>query len=76
MIVDDIVTDFFKRVGWITLPMLLLLLAIDIGIFRKALLPLLEASEMAKEISPVRMDVRLSPENIPKEILPLVQAVN
>ncbi len=76
VIVDDIVADFFKRVGWITLPMLLLLLAIDIGIFRKALLPLLEASEMAKEISPVRMDVRLSPENIPKEILPLVQAVN
>ncbi len=76
VIVDDIVADFFKRVGWITLPMLLLLLAIDIGIFRKALLPLLEASEMAKEISPVRMDVRLSPENIPKEILPLVQAMN
>lgn len=76
VIVDDIVADFFKRVGWITLPMLLLLLAIDIGIFRKALLPLLEASEMAKEISPARMDVRLSPENIPKEILPLVQAMN
>ena len=56
--------------------MLLLLLAIDIGIFRKALLPLLEASEMAKKINPVRTDVRLSPENIPKEILPLVQAVN
>jgi signal transduction histidine kinase len=76
VIIDDIVTDFFKRVGWITLPMLLLLLAIDIAIFRRALLPLLQASEMAKKISPSAMDVRLSPHDIPKEILPLVQAVN
>jgi signal transduction histidine kinase len=76
VIIDDIVADFFKRVGWITLPILLFLLAIDIAIFRRALLPLLRASEMAKEISPSRMDVRLSSENIPTEILPLVQAVN
>jgi signal transduction histidine kinase len=76
VIIDDIVADFFRRVGWITLPMLLLLLAIDIVIFRRALLPLLQASEMARKISPNRMDVRLSSEDIPTEILPLVQAVN
>ena len=76
VIIDDIVADFFKRVGWITLPMLLLLLAIDIVIFRRALRPLINASEMAKKINPKRTDVRLPPEEIPKEILPLVQAVN
>jgi signal transduction histidine kinase len=76
VIVDDIVADFFKRVGWITLPMLLLLLAIDIVISRRALRPLLSASEMAKRINPKSTNVRLPPENIPKEILPLVQAVN
>jgi signal transduction histidine kinase len=76
VIIDDIVTDFFKRVGWITLPILLFLLAIDIVIFRRALRPLLNASEMAKQINPNRTDVRLSPHDIPKEILPLVQAVN
>jgi signal transduction histidine kinase len=76
VIVDDIVADFFKRVGWITLPMLLFLLGIDIVIFRRALRPLLNASEMAKKINPKRTDVRLPPENIPEEILPLVQAVN
>ncbi len=70
------VINFFKRVGWITLPMLLFLLAIDIVIFRRALRPLLNASEMAKKINPNRTDVRLPPEEIPKEILPLVQAVN
>ncbi len=76
VIIDDIVADFFKRVGWITLPMLLFLLAIDIVIFRRALRPLVNASEMAKKINPKRTDVRLPPEEIPKEILPLVQAVN
>jgi signal transduction histidine kinase len=76
VIIDDIVADFFKRVGWITLPILLFLLAIDIAIFRRALRPLLKASEMAKEITPRRTDVRLSPQSIPSEILPLVQAIN
>jgi signal transduction histidine kinase len=76
VIIDDIVADFLKRVGWITLPILLLLLAIDIAIFRRALRPLVDASEMAKQIGPKRTDVRLSDENIPTEILPLVQAIN
>jgi signal transduction histidine kinase len=76
VIIDDIVADFFKRVGWITLPILLALLAIDIVIFRRALRPLLHASERAKEITPRNTDVRFSPENIPTEILPLVQAIN
>ena len=76
VIVDDIVADFFKRVGWITLPMLLSLLAIDIVIFRRALRPLLNASELAEKINPRRTDIRLPIEQMPKEILPLVQAVN
>ena len=76
VIIDDIVAEFFKRVGWITLPILLLLLAIDIVIFRRALRPLLKASEKAKEITPKTTDVRLSAQDIPSEILPLVQAVN
>src|SRR5581483_11274379 len=51
-------------------------LAIDIVIFRRALRPLVDASEMAQKINPKRTDVRLSPKKIPNEILPLVQAVN
>ena len=75
-IVDDVVGEFLKRAGWITLPILLFLLGVDIAIFRRALRPLLSASDMAKQINPQRTDVRLSEESIPKEILPLVQAVN
>ena len=76
VIIDDIVAEFFKRVGWITLPILLFLLAIDIIIFRRALRPLVKASEKTREITPRSTDVRLSTQDIPIEILPLVQAVN
>jgi signal transduction histidine kinase len=75
-LIDDIVADFFPRVSWITLPILLMLLAIDILIFRRALSPVLEASQTARTISPTRTEVRLPTEAMPREIVPLVTAVN
>jgi len=57
VLIDDIVADFFKNVGWITLPILLVLLATDIAIFRRALLPLRQASEIAQQIGPAHTDV-------------------
>ena len=44
VIIDDVVASFFPRVAWITFPILLLLLVIDILIFRRALDPVREAS--------------------------------
>jgi signal transduction histidine kinase len=76
VIIDDIIANFFRRVGWITIPILLLLLAFDIVIFRRAVAPLLRASEAARGIGPARTDIRLPAERIPSEILPLVTAVN
>ncbi len=76
VIIDDIVADFLRRAGWITLPILLVLLAIDIIIFRRALLPLGQASDRARSISPVRTDIRLPLEDMPREVLPLVQSIN
>lgn len=76
VITDDIVSNFFRRVGWITIPILLILLATDIIIFRRAVAPLWMASEEASNIGPSRTDIRLPTENIPREILPLVTAVN
>ena len=76
VLIDDIVSDFFKNVGWITLPILFALLAIDIAIFRRALRPLREASEIAMHIGPTRTDVRLPLDEIPSEVRPLVFAVN
>ena len=76
VLIDDIVADFFPRVGWVTVPILLLLLAIDILIFRRALSPVRQASDIAETIGPARADVRLPTEGMPREILPLVNAVN
>ncbi len=76
VLIDDIVADFFWRVGWITLPILLFLLAIDIAIFRRALRPVVQASEKAQGIGPARTDLRLPIAGMPNEIRPLVLAVN
>ena len=76
VLTDDIVADFFKNVGWITLPILLILLVTDIAIFRRALLPLRQASEIAQQIGPASTEVRLPVDEIPSEVRPLVSAVN
>ena len=76
VLTDDIVADFYKNVGWITLPILLVLLLADIAIFRRALRPLREASETAESIAPERPGVRLPTKELPQEVRPLVHAVN
>ncbi len=76
VIIDDIVASFFPRVAWITFPILLLLLLIDIMIFRRALDPVREASDTAASIGPTSTDVRLSEQSMPTEVVPLVHAVN
>jgi signal transduction histidine kinase len=76
VLTDDIVANFFKHVGWITLPILLLLLTADIIIFRRAMRPLIQASQDAQNIGPMRTDIRIATDDIPKEIRPLVEAVN
>jgi signal transduction histidine kinase len=76
VLIDDIVADFYRNVGWITLPILLILLIADIAIFRRALRPLREASEIAERIGPAQPGVRLPTGGIPREVRPLVSAVN
>ena len=76
VLIDDIVREFFGRVGWITIPILLVLLIIDLTIFRRALSPLLKASELAASIGPDRTDVRLPLDSMPSEIKPLVSTIN
>ena len=76
VIIDDIVTSFIPSVAWITFPILLVLLLIDILIFRRALMPVREASTTAASIGPTRAGVRLPEATMPTEIAPLVHAVN
>lgn len=76
VLIDDIVADFFTRVGWITAPILLLLLVFDVLIFRRALRPIVAASTLAERIGPSRTELRLPEAGMPKEVQPLVHAVN
>ena len=76
VLIDDIVADFFTRVGWVTAPILLLLLIIDVAIIRRALRPVVAASALAEMIDPSHTDLRLPEAGMPREIQPLVRAVN
>ncbi|MBV9552289.1 MAG: HAMP domain-containing histidine kinase, partial [Alphaproteobacteria bacterium] len=76
VLIDDIVADFFTRVGWITAPILLLLLGIDVLIIRRALRPVVAASDFARRIGPLHADLRLPEAGMPREVRPLVLAVN
>ncbi len=76
VIIDDIVAGFLQRVAWFTIPIILVLLIADIFIVRNALRPLLRASQMAGSIDPASLELRLPTQDIPREILPLVHAVN
>ena len=76
MLIDDIVAQFLTHVGWITAPLLLLLLIIDVAIFRRAMQPIIAASRLAGEINPDRIELRLPEADMPREVLPLVRAVN
>jgi signal transduction histidine kinase len=76
VLIDDIVADFLPHVAWVIVPILLGLLGIDLLIFRKALHPLEEASALAQNIGPARTDIRLPEARMPRDVLPLVRAVN
>jgi signal transduction histidine kinase len=76
VLIDDIVADFFTRVGWITAPILFLLLVIDVAIIRRAMRPVIAASNLAERIGPLRTDLRLPEADMPREVRPLVHAVN
>lgn len=76
VLTDDVVANFFPKVAWITLPILLVVLLIDAEVVRRSFRPVLLASKQASEIGPSRIDVRLPVASIPTEIRPLVEAVN
>jgi signal transduction histidine kinase len=76
VIFDDIVAYYLSRIGWFTVAILALLLAVDIVIIRRALHPVVRASRIASAIDPKRTDLRLPLAGMPRELLPLIVAVN
>ncbi|HET6185040.1 MAG TPA: ATP-binding protein [Acetobacteraceae bacterium] len=75
-LLDDVVADFVPQAAWVIVGILLLLLLADLMIFDRALRPLMRASALAGEIGPERADLRLPEATMPREVRPLVRAVN
>ena len=71
-VVDEFITDG----GWLEIPFLLVLLGVSIWIVKRALAPITRISAMAGTIGPTSADIRLSVDQVPLEILPLVQSMN
>src|SRR5262249_55142855 len=69
VLIDDIVNEFLTRVGWITAPILLVLLIIDVVIFRRALRPIITASALAERIGPAPTEPRPPVERMPREAM-------
>ena len=76
VVVDDIVSAFLGKIAWLILPILVVLAVIDFAIVRRALIPVSQASDMARAIGPSSLQVRLPTDQLPEEIAPLAHAVN
>ena len=71
-VVDEFITDG----GWLVIPFLLVLLGVSIWIVKRAFAPIKRISELAESIEPNNANIRLPVDQIPVEILPLVQSMN
>jgi signal transduction histidine kinase len=76
VVMDDVLARFAPMAGWGSVVLLLLLLGADVLIVRRAFQPILDASRQAEAITPSRIHVRLAMGRMPREIAPLIGAVN
>jgi signal transduction histidine kinase len=76
VVIDDIVAQFLGRVAWFIIPILAVLMLADFVIVRRALAPVIDASAMAGAIGPATLSIRLPTDRLPKEIIPLAEAMN
>ncbi|WP_298282324.1 HAMP domain-containing sensor histidine kinase [Acidocella sp.] len=75
-IIDGLTTQFLGTAIWLLLPLGLLMLGVSIFTLRNALRPLTTASAAAAQIRPGDTGSRLPLAGLPREITPLVTAVN
>ena len=75
-LVHTILRGFVFHIGWLIPIFLAITLVIGILAIRSGLRPLREVSRMASAIGPSTTAIRLPEQNLPKEIVPLVAAVN
>ncbi len=76
VLADSILEEFTEVTSFIIALLIFVVLVINVLTVRHAMKPLQIASQYAADIHPSRLDIRLPEDQIPIEILPLVQAVN
>ncbi|PKP68170.1 MAG: two-component sensor histidine kinase [Alphaproteobacteria bacterium HGW-Alphaproteobacteria-5] len=76
VLADSLVEEFLEE-SWVFLLVLALcIVAVTVWTVRQSLAPVRRLSFLARNIGPASLDRRLPEEDIPSEIVPLVQAVN
>ena len=76
VLMDEIVSGFMGRAGWLLIPMFFAQLGFALVRMKRRFRPLLAASESAASINPQSLEGRVASRGVPEEILPLVEAVN
>ncbi len=74
--IEWLLEEFIEHFGWIWLPFALVLILVNLMIIHRGLRPLRRASARAAAIGPDSVSERLPEEGMPREVLPLVRAVN
>ncbi|MEG8045000.1 histidine kinase dimerization/phospho-acceptor domain-containing protein [Sphingomonas aerolata] len=75
-ILDDLLAQFLLYGLAIVTPVLLLLLAIDVLIIRRAVAPVRRASASLRTDDALPLDLRVNDDRLPAEVRPLARAVN
>ncbi len=76
LLLEDLVNQFFVRVGWILVPGVGLLLLVCLLTIRAELRPIEHVAAVAETIGPYSTGVRLPDRFIPREVMPLIETVN
>jgi signal transduction histidine kinase len=76
VIIDDVVTRFLGQIAWLVVPIFIVLLFVDVLLMRRLLGPIIAASHVASAIQPNKPLMRLPTRDLPREVLPLAEAVN
>lgn len=76
VVLDDVESQFVSHIAWQIAAVLLALFALDLIAVRAVVGPIRRASLDAQTIDPARLEVRLGERGLPREIRPLVRAIN
>jgi len=76
VLVDSLMTRFLLGAVWLLLPIGCVTVLVSRATLRRGLRPLVEASAAAASVGPSRPGVRLPVAGLPREVSPLVEAVN